>query len=194
MINAVVEGESDTGIVRAIIRAANGELGRIVPKGGKSKIDPLLPNYNQAARHTPWVVFRDSDTECPKELYQRLTSGIVTPSPSFLLRIAHPMSEAWLLADQSGFSRYFQVRSARIPRDPETLANPKQTVLRLCAESRSRDIRRDMVVQETKTGPLYVHRINEFAMTSWDVEAAASSSDSLRRALHRIRQLPAGNA
>jgi hypothetical protein len=127
---------------------------------------------------------------CPVELYARLTSGIAQMRPTFSLRIAHPMSEGWLLADPAGFASYFQVRSSQIPREPESLTNAKAAVLHLCSASRSRDIRRDMVVKGSQTGPLYVHRINEFATTRWDVESAAQNSDSLRRALDRIRQLP----
>jgi hypothetical protein len=61
------------------------------------------------------------------------------------------------------------------------------------SQSRSRSIREAMAVGH-RTGPLCVPRINEFATTRWSVEAAAQNSDSLRRALDRIRQLPTGQA
>ncbi|RUP33736.1 MAG: hypothetical protein EKK51_04135, partial [Mycolicibacterium sp.] len=113
MINAAIEGESDRGVADAIIRAAGHDVGRIIAQGGKSKLDPLIPKYSVAAKFDPWVVFRDSDTECPVKLHQRLTSGITAPA-TFLLRIAHTMSEAWLLADRDGFANYFGVRIAAI--------------------------------------------------------------------------------
>jgi hypothetical protein len=103
------------------------------------------------------------------------------------------MSEAWLLADPQGFADYFGVKNNQVPRDPETLPNAKEVVIRLCSQSRSRLIRADMAVGY-RTGPLYVPRINEFATTRWSVEAAAQNSGSLRRALDRIRQLPTGQA
>lgn len=190
MINVAVEGASDEEAARAVIRAAGRSVARVIAKGGKTKLDPLVPNYNQAALHAPWVVFRDSDTECPVELVARLTADIGELSPSFLLRIAHPMTEAWLLADRDGFADYFKVRRHDLPVSPETLPHPKQAVLSLCAGSRSRDIRHDVVTKEGKTGPLYVQRINEFAKTRWSVESASAISDSLRRAVDRIRELP----
>ncbi|MGB0876606.1 MAG: hypothetical protein ACPGXI_06030 [Mycobacterium sp.] len=189
MINAVVEGQSDTGVADALIRAANREVGRIIVKGGKSKLDPLIVNFHAASAQGTWLVIRDSDAECPLILHARLTAGIINTHRSFLLRIAHPMAEGWLLADTAGFAGYFGVKLAQVPRDPESLTNAKDTVLRLCSSSRSRDIRRDMVVG-SKTGPLYVHHVNEFAAKHWNVETAAQNSDSLRRALGRIRQLP----
>lgn len=191
MINVAVEGASDEEAARAVVRAAGRSVARVIAKGGKTKLDPLLPNYNQAALYAPWVVFRDSDTECPVDLVARLTAGIGELSPSFLLRIAHPMTEAWLLADRDGFADYFKVRRHDLPVSPETLPHPKHAVLSLCANSRSRDIRHDVVTKEGKTGPLYTRRMNEFARTHWSVESASAISDSLRRAVDRIRELPA---
>lgn len=69
--------------------------------GGKTWLDPLIPKFNIAARH-PWVVFRDSDSQCPVILRARLTAAISLWHPQFCLRIAHSMSEAWLLADREG--------------------------------------------------------------------------------------------
>lgn len=190
MINVVVEGESDRGMAEALVRAAGREVGKIVVKGGKSRLDPLVPNYNRAAGRASWLVMRDSDTECPVTLHARLTAKIDAMSPNFLLRVVHPMTEGWLLADPAGFAEYFSVRVSGIPRDPDSLMHPKQTVLGLCAKSLSSGMRKDMVAPGGRPGPLYVLRINEFASTHWNVIAASEVSDSLRRAVDRIRQLP----
>lgn len=94
------------------------------------------------------------------------------------------------MADRDAFADYFRVKISRIPTDPEAVAHAKQEVLRLCADSRSREIRADMVRATGETGPLYVSRINEFAAEKWNVEEAASVSDSLARAIRQIRELP----
>ncbi|WP_157126124.1 hypothetical protein [Nocardia mikamii] len=190
MINVVVEGESDKGVVSSVVRAAGHEIGKVIVRGGKAKIDPLIGKYNQAAARLPWVIFRDSDTHCPVELYKQLTDSVAPLSPLFLLRVVHPMSEGWLLADREGFAEYFNVRVAEVPRNPESLVHPKRTVLQLCSKSRSRSITRDMVALGERAGPRYVVRVNEFAASKWNVENAASNSESLRRALERIRSLP----
>jgi len=49
MINVVVEGASDRGIARAVVRAAGREVGKIVAKGGKTRLDPDIPKYNRPA-------------------------------------------------------------------------------------------------------------------------------------------------
>ena len=159
----VVEGASDEQVARAVVHAAKREVAKIVVKGGKTQLDPLLPRYNRAALHSPWVVFRDSDTQCPVTLRSRLTAGIDTLSPSFLLRIVHPMSEAWLLADRKGFAGFFQIKESQVPDEPERLQNAKLSVLTLCARSRSRVLSREIVAPGTRTGPLYTALIGEFA-------------------------------
>jgi hypothetical protein len=189
VINVVVEGESDRGMVSAVVQAAGSEVGRVIVKSGKARIDPLISNYNQAALRSPWVIFRDSDSHCPVKLHAELTATISVISPLFLLRIVHPMSEGWLLGDPEGVAEYFGLRISDIPREPEKLAHPKRTLLQLCAKSRSRGIKRDMVAPGDRAGPLYVLRVNEFATTCWDVHNAATNCDSLHRALERIRPL-----
>jgi hypothetical protein len=189
-MNVVVEGESDRETAKAIVRSAGRTVAKVVVAGGKSRLDPRIPKYNQAARRSPWVVFRDSDGTCPARLRAELASAIAVWSPNFALRIAHSMTEAWLLADRDGFADFFHVRVGRVPRDPETLPHAKREVLRLCADSTARSVRQDMVRSSGETGPLYVSRINEFASTRWDVAAAAANSDSLSRAIRSIGGLP----
>lgn len=190
MINVAVEGESDTEAARAVVGAAGWQVTRVVVAGGRTKLDPKIAKYNRAARRMPWVVFRDSDGRCPLELRRELEASIAEPSPYFRLRIAHSMTEAWLLADKEGFADFFRIRVGGITADPERLEHAKREVLRLCASSKVRAIREAMVRPNGDTGPLYVAKINEFALTGWNVAAAAESSESLRRAIQCIRELP----
>lgn len=190
MINVAVEGESDRGAASTVVTAAGRAVALMRISHGKTKLDVKIPKYHQAARQTPWVVFRDSDGVCPVQLRDRLTASISSSNPKFALRIVHSMTEAWLLADRDGFARFFRVRPADVPTQPETLSHAKQSLLRVCATSSSRAIRKDVVAPDGQTGPLYVPRINEFAQTHWDVAAAAENSPSLARAIRAIRELP----
>lgn len=189
MIAIVVEGPSDVQIGHAVARACGLDVVKVVVKKGKTNLDPDIPKYNQASKQIPWVVFRDSDSVCPVELSGQLLQPISKQSSRFVLCLAHSMSEAWLLADCDGFASYFHVAKAKIPREPELLSNAKATLLRLCSESRSREIRSGMVARSEKVGPLYVSTINHFATTTWDVDIAASRSPSLRRALERLKAI-----
>lgn len=115
MINVAVEGEPDREVASAVVRAAGRSVNLVRVAGGKTRLDPLIPKYNRASVQTPWVVFRDSDSVCPVALREDLGAGIAEWHPSFSLRIAHSMSEAWLLADPVSFSSFFSVPRNQYP-------------------------------------------------------------------------------
>jgi hypothetical protein len=190
MIHISVEGESDREAAKAVVRSAGRTVATVVVAGGKTRLDPKIPKYNEASRRANWIVFRDSDGQCPLILMRHLTAKIGVRNSRFLLRIAHSMTEAWLLADRDGFSDFFHVSPGQLPSDPESLTHAKQTLLALCSKSRSRALRGDLVTRDGQTGPLYVSRINEFASTRWSVAAASANSPSLSRAIRSIRTLP----
>lgn len=191
MINIAVEGESDREVAKAVTRAAGHETNHVRVAGGKSKLDLLIPKYNSAAAQQPWVVFRDSDGECPVELRSNLAKNIPKWHDNFSLRIAHTMAEAWLLADREAFAAYFAVALMRVPVDPESLQHAKRALIGLCEFSTSRVIRQDMVANGGRIGPLYVVRINDFASSSWRASVAKHQSKSLGRAVRSIREISA---
>ena len=176
--------------MRQVASAAGHEVAKVTVRNGKDRIDEKLASYNRAARYGAWVVLRDSDQDCPVELRRRLLDPLGELSPRFMLRLAKSMSEAWILADRDAFASFFKVRPSLVPTDPESLPHAKRTLLEICAQSTSRSLREDMVRPGWKIGPLYVEWINEFARSDWRVEVAASSADSLSRAVERIRSLP----
>lgn len=194
MINIAVEGESDRETARAVVAAAGHEVGEVFPARGKTKLDPKIQGYIRAAMFggPGWVVFRDSDGQCPVELRTELLGSADDQSSRFELRIACSMTEAWLLADREGFARFFRVRAGKIPEEPDTLVHAKQTLLTLVKNHGSGAVRDDVVRKDGQTGPLYVGRLNEFAREHWDVTVAAGNSPSLARAVARIGSLPRG--
>ncbi|QDZ15443.1 hypothetical protein [Humibacter ginsenosidimutans] len=190
MINVAVEGQSDIEVARAVVGHSGHVVGKIVVTRGKTNLDPKIVKYAAAAVQTPWIVFRDSDGECPVGLRSRLFPSIPRDR-AFLLRIAHTMTEAWLLADREGFADYFGVAISHIPRDVEGVKHAKVTLLHLCASSRLRAIRREVVSDDGHIGPLYVLHLNTFASQSWNIPNAAMNSPSLARSLQRIAGLSA---
>lgn len=186
-----MEGASDSGAASRVIEYSGHQVGKIVNKRGKGNLDPDIRKYAQAAAWQPWVVFRDSDSECPVDLSARLLQDVKDVPANFHLRLAHSMTEAWLLADQAGFSAFFNVPEAAIPRDVESIPHAKHEVLRLCAGSRSRAIREAMVTTAGEVGPLFVATVNDFARLHWDISAAMENTDSLARAVQRIGSIKA---
>ncbi|MGO1805711.1 MAG: hypothetical protein ACTH0P_11790 [Candidatus Corynebacterium faecigallinarum] len=193
MINIAVEGPLDEEAAKAVVAAAGHEIGKVYPAGGRTELDPKVPNYCRAAAYggPGWVVFRDSDGHCPVELRGKLLSNADVPEGSFDLRIACTMIEAWLMADARGFSDFFQVRVGEIPQDPDSLDHAKQSLLSLVKRFGKGSIQDDVVTKDGQTGPLYTHRLNEFARDHWNVEAAMENSPGLERAVRRLGELRA---
>ena len=94
-MHVVVEGESDKATASRMVEFAGRHVLHVTVTRGKTKLDSKLANYSRAARDQPWVVFRDSDNQCPVSLRQRLLTGI-PDNPLFALRIVHTMTEAWV--------------------------------------------------------------------------------------------------
>jgi hypothetical protein len=107
-------------------------------------------------------------------------------------RVAVREIEAWLLADRERFARFLGVPVARIPFEPETVADPKRFVVDLARRSNKREIREDLVPRPGSgrvVGPGYTSQLSDFVQRVWRPEAAAETADSLRRALDCLRRV-----
>jgi hypothetical protein len=111
-------------------------------------------------------------------------------STRFLFRVAVRESEAWLLADRDGLSRFLKCSPALIQETADKIADPKALLLALAKRSRRREIR-EGIPPSPRTiapiGPRYNDLLCEFVQQHWDVDEAAEQSDSLRRAIAAIR-------
>jgi hypothetical protein len=107
-------------------------------------------------------------------------------------RVAVRQVEAWLLADREEIASFLAVRRERIPRDPESLANAKETLVSLARTSRRREIREDMVPRigsGRDVGPAYSSQVIEFASRRWRPDVASLYAESLARAVECLRCL-----
>lgn len=188
-VRVAVEGESDTGMVEALLAHVGLTLVRpCLVRHGVSNLDRLIPNLARTPPHNPWIVFRDSDNRCPVDLREELI-GSRAHCNGFELRIACSMTEAWLLADQDGFARFFKLPVKKLPQSPDSLPHAKKELLRLCQTCRSPRLREEVVREDGSPGPLYPLRVNEFAREQWDVSRAQDNSPSLARAVERLRAM-----
>ena len=185
------EGLIDTAVVRRICQETELEISAVYGESGKDRLDGALAGYNAAARFGTWVVLRDLDTDedCAPSLRERL---LTAPVPGMVFRIAVREIEAWLIADQHSFARYFSVSPVRIPNDPESILRPKEYLVNLVRRSRSRTVRDDVVPREgskARVGPGYAGRMIEFASTVWSPHEGSLRSDSLKRCLDRLSRI-----
>ena len=181
----------DEAVLQRLVEHAGGQTGTVYGRKGKSYLRQRIGGFNQAARHSPWVVLvdLDGDADCAPAL---CSEWLPDPAPHLCFRIAIREVEAWLLADGATVARFLSVAKSRIPGSPEGLPKPKQFMVNLGRRSRRRAIREDMVPRPGSgrvVGPAYTSRLVEFASTTWRPEVAAERSDSLKRAIRCIRQL-----
>lgn len=193
-IQAIVEGLSDTGIALTLLRHCGFHLdiNDIRIANGCAKLDTLIPKYRHAAsKRFPWVVFRDADGKCPLDLRTQLeqTSSFVQ---YFQLRIVVNEIESWIMGDRDAFAKYFRVNKAKVPQNPDSLPNPKLTLLQLCSRSAKRSVSEKMTAisaGQFAKGPEYVAELNNFALAAWNPEQAAMNCPSLQRAISSLTSL-----
>jgi hypothetical protein len=188
------EGDHDLAIARRLL----GAVGLTVAPspgalGGKSKLDPRIPFYCQAAARDAWFVLRDLDRDAP------CAGGLVTMlaphrPERMVLRVPVRSVEAWLLADRTGIARFLRVPEAKIPRQPDQLESPKTELVNVARKSKVAGVRDDIVPREgatRPTGPAYTLRLVEFTTAHWAPERARESSPSLERAMRALERLKA---
>lgn len=186
-----VEGISDEGAVRSILREFGLSVGIVQGKGGKSALLKKLPAYNQSARFMPWFVLVDLDVvdAC---VVASAREWLPAPAEMMVFRVAVAELESWLLADRDAIADFLGVSVSKIPRNPDSLSDPKQEIINLARKSRRRDIREGLVPRPgsgTSVGPTYASDIREFGLRSWRPKIAADESPSLARCLRRVEQL-----
>lgn len=194
VISAAVEGLIDEAVVKRLIMEAGAMVGAVYGKQGKKSLRGGINGYNNAGRHQPWIVLvdLDQDADCAPNLCQ---AWIPKKSPKLCFRVAVREVEAWLLSDRESIARFLSVPIPRVPIDPESEINPKQTMVNLAATSKRRDIREDMVPRPSSgrsVGPAYTSRLVEFVQSPqplWRPNHAANHSQSLQRCMKCIEQL-----
>lgn len=193
-VSGAVEGPSDEAVLRRVVDHAGGLIHRVQVQNGKANLRRALPGYNAAARWAGWLVLVDLDHDfaCPGAL---AADWLPTQSPFMRLRVVVRELEAWLLADAERFAQFFAVKRTAIPNAPESLPDPKTTLVGLAAASRKTMIREDMTPRPgsgRRVGPAYTSRLIEFASHSsqgWRPDIAATSAPSLARCLARLTHL-----
>jgi hypothetical protein len=192
-VHAAVEGAVDEAVARKVIAFSGHGVAAIHVLGGKPELDARIDGYNHAALRFPWLVLRDFDRDapCPPALVGRL---LPSPASSMCFRIAVRSIESWILADADGFAREFSVSRAKIPRDPDSEADPKATLVALCMGSRLRPVRSAMCPRpgvSSRVGPGYNGFLVSFVQDRWNPAAAAERSPSLGRCLDSLRAVSA---
>lgn len=164
-------------------------LMREINTGGVRNFCNRLPKYAEIALHAPVLCIADTDGRCPVELVREWTPK---DAPNgFLLRLAAPEIETWLLADQAGIARFFDISPMKVSATPEALTDPKTAMVNLAHSSKVKTLRNEMVANAStrKPGTGYNLHLQHFVEKHWNPFDAAAHSPSLARAILRLQAM-----
>lgn len=165
-----------------------------VDKKGITNLLPRLGDYALQAQHVqPVLCIADTDGACAAELVTRWLPP--TRTSRLLLRLAVQEAESWALADGEAFAGALHVPRAKVPRDPEALADAKRVVLDLARRSTNRRVREEVAssTNPATPGTGYNLHLCGFVKTHWRAGVASQQSPSLRRAVERLQALSAAS-
>jgi hypothetical protein len=192
-ICVAVEGMTDEAVVKRLFDHFQLPLGPVHPTGGKENLRKKISAYNKAAAFYPWFVLVDLNQEAPCAPGLR-EQWLPHPNQYMYFRVAVRAVEAWLLADRESLARFLSVPLEKVPTSPDSLDDPKATIIQLARQSSRREIQKDMVPTPSggrKEGPAYASRMIEFVTYYWDIEKAKDHSPSLQRCCDSLKRLSA---
>ena len=196
-IYIATEDELSEAVVYRLIEEANHGLTVSVPMraGGFGYLKNKAPDLLKLAHNVPVFLLADLDTfVCPSALHENwLGTESILPD-DLLFRIAVREVEAWLLADREGFAAFTGAPVTQIPTTPETLADPKATLLHLVNRYGKREQKVGIVRKDgtnLKQGLEYNLQLGQFVADKkqWSLERALINANSLSRAYHRLCEL-----
>ena len=164
---------------------------------GIKNVKGLMRDLNQIALYqNPVLVLADLDNpqRCPGDVVRDMTERL-SVAPDLHIRLAVPEIESWVLADREGIAQWLGIPASVVPRNPESLADPKRSLVQLAARSRNRNMREAIapvrVLGTNRTGQGYNEVVGGFVAQRWNPETARRNSPSLDRAITRIAGLAA---
>ena len=188
----LVEGRIDQAVARRIVDEAGGQVSTTYGLRGAGYVQSKISAFNASSRGTPTLAlldFMDTAYNCPVTARD---ATLPHREPTMLLRLVVQEIESWILADRANVARFLSIPKTKIPRAPETLDDPKRTLINLARSSSRGNIREDLVPADPTAndeGPLYVSRVRSFVQNQWDVQQAADHCESLRQCLRAVRRL-----
>jgi len=165
-------------------------LDPFIDKKGRTKLFPELPRLSGAATPDRLVLcVGDTDRNCARSILDQYLPETVPRT--FVFRLAVTESESWVLADREMFARYFAIPLECIPRQTDPIQDPKRLLVTMMQRSKRRTFREEMVSMRdpNKPGTGYNRHLEDFIQGHWRFANACESSESLRRAVARLKSL-----
>lgn len=164
---------------------------QLLRSGGNGYLKSRVPSFCKMASFRTVVVISDLDrVQCPSRLLAEWLGPRKKPA-NLLIRIAVREIESWLLADHQAMRELLGSRAGTLPREPESLPDPKATLLNL-ARKAPRGVREDLLPVPgsiASQGLGYNGRLSGIVRTIWTPARAAERAPSLQSMRERLREL-----
>ena len=190
--NVATEDELSESVAERLLRSLSPpvELVNRFRRRGFGYLRKNAGKWRSLARTQAVLLLTDLDrAACPPGLISEWFGEHTRMPDRLLVRVAVREAESWLLADHEAMRSLLDSHSG-LPDAPDTLPDPKQTLLTLARQA-PREVRLGLVRQEgtrLRQALRYNSLLSEWVFTEWEPERAAKRSESLRRAIHRIKE------
>jgi hypothetical protein len=167
------------------------QVHQMLRRGGNGYLRKSYQKFNQMALRHPVFLITDLDNAtCARELIESWF-GDLPINANLIFRVAVKEIESWLLADHEGMQQLLDRGANNIKAVPDELPNPKEYLLQR-AKRAPRDVRNDLIPSKgslARQGLGYNARLCSFVREVWEPERALERSDSLARAIRRLRDI-----
>lgn len=195
-IDFLVEGQVDALMAVRILEYCKHEPGTAFGKKGWNYIAQKIAAFDKSLGLTgllTLVDFMDTGAKCPSDVVR---DWLPNRAQTHIFRLVVREIESWILADRHGIADFLSVPLAKIPANPETIQDPKLTLVNLARGSRSKSVKESLVPrlgQAASEGPLYSTELGRFVAEKWSPGAARLCSNSLDRCIIRLNQMHRNN-
>lgn len=167
------------------------EIAQMLGRRGNGYLKAKCQSFNQMAIRHPVLLITDLDNRlCAKSLIDSWF-GNLNINVNLKFRVAVREMEAWLLADHHGMRELLGRGGNNIAPNPDGIQNPKEYLLERAKRAPS-EIKNDLVRARGSAavqGLGYNARLSEFVRTTWSLEQASQRSESLVKAVERLKEL-----
>ncbi len=188
-LNIAVEDELSALAIKKLIACFDEKFNiqHVYSNNGFGYLKSNIRGFNEAAKYLSFFILTDLDRyECPPTLIEDWVNFEL--NQNMIFRIAVREIEAWLLADTKGLSKFFRVSESNFPFNPESISDPKNTIIQLAGKSKLRRIREDIIPigPGASIGPNYNGCLGEFVLSQWSIKNAMRKSKSLEKAYIKL--------